>query len=297
MNERALVFDCQGQPLVGVITEPAAPAPPAQSAVLVIVGGPQYRAGSHRQFVHLARHLAQAGVAVLRFDGRGMGDSPGAQRSFEDFGADIAAALATLHAELPAVRRVALWGLCDGASAALLYLQQTRDARVHGLVLLNPWARSEASLARTHIKHYYAQRLLQREFWARLFSGRVAGRALAELAQNLRRSLAPGAAASAAAGAGQASFQQRMAEAWAQFNGPLLLVLSGRDYTAREFLEHAQASPRWRANLALPGVTRLDVAEADHTFSQPAAEQAVQAATVQWLRGWGAADTATAAVA
>jgi alpha/beta superfamily hydrolase len=48
--------------------------------VLVIVGGPQYRAGSHRQFTLLARSLAEQGFAVLRFDYRGMGDSTGAMR-------------------------------------------------------------------------------------------------------------------------------------------------------------------------------------------------------------------------
>lgn len=282
MNERAILFDCAGQRLVGVLAEPLAAT---DTAVLIVVGGPQYRAGSHRQFVQLARHLCAHGVAVLRFDVRGMGDSEGPARHFEELGDDIAAARAALQAALPAVRRVVLWGLCDGASAALLYLQQTPAPRVHGLVLLNPWVRSAATLARTHVKHYYAQRLLQREFWAKLFSGRVAGRALAELARNLR-----GAISAPAAALDQgASYQDQMATAWARFTGPVLLVLSGHDYTAKEFLEHARLHERWRANLALPGVTRLDVAEADHTFSQPAAQQAVAAATAQWLRGWGAA--------
>ena len=44
------------------------------TAVLVVVGGPQVRAGSHRHFVQLARHLATHGHAVMRFDVRGMGD-------------------------------------------------------------------------------------------------------------------------------------------------------------------------------------------------------------------------------
>jgi hypothetical protein len=44
---------------------------------------------------------------------------------------------------------------------------------IAGLVLLNPWVRSEVSLAQTHIKHYYGQRLLQGEFWRKLLSGRM----------------------------------------------------------------------------------------------------------------------------
>lgn len=278
MSETALIFDCQGDSLVGILH---APEMAAQTGVLVVVGGPQYRGGSHRQFVQLARRLAAAGVAVLRFDVRGMGDSSGTQRSFEQLDDDIAAALRALHKAQPQLRRVVLWGLCDGASAALLYLQRCPNVAVDGLVLLNPWVRSTTSLARTHVKHYYLQRLMQREFWAKLLSGRVAGRALAELARNLRRAL--GGAAAANAGASDMPFQQAMAQAWSRFKGPVLLVLSGKDYTAKEFIEHANADERWRRNLALPGVTRVDVAEADHTFAEPAAQATMEAAMLRWL--------------
>ena len=44
---------------------------------------------------------------------------------------------------------------------------------VVALVLLNPWVRSTATLARTQIKLYYGQRLLQREFWLKLLYGQV----------------------------------------------------------------------------------------------------------------------------
>ena len=57
--ERALVFECEGEQLVGIVAAPEA----ARVGVLVIVGGPQYRAGSHRQYVLLSRRLASAGVA------------------------------------------------------------------------------------------------------------------------------------------------------------------------------------------------------------------------------------------
>ena len=164
-NERAIVFGCDGERLVGVV---AAGAATGTTGVVIVVGGPQTRAGSHRYFVQVSRALASAGFPTLRFDYRGMGDSSGSQRNFEPVNEDMAMAIAALQRQVPAVKQVVLWGLCDGASAALLYLRATADPRVRGLCLLNPWVRSEASLARTHVKHYYLQRLMQREFWLKL---------------------------------------------------------------------------------------------------------------------------------
>ncbi len=45
-TEEAVLFNCVGDTLVGVLTKPQTPA---ETGVVVIVGGPQYRAGSHRQ--------------------------------------------------------------------------------------------------------------------------------------------------------------------------------------------------------------------------------------------------------
>ncbi|MFQ5467236.1 MAG: hypothetical protein ACE5DS_03780, partial [Kiloniellaceae bacterium] len=57
-----LAFPCRGDALIGVLHVPAAPGP---RGVVIIPGAPQYRVGSHRQFVALARDLAVAGIAVL----------------------------------------------------------------------------------------------------------------------------------------------------------------------------------------------------------------------------------------
>jgi exosortase A-associated hydrolase 1 len=277
--ESALAFECGADTLIGVLALPDATQVPSDTALLVIVGGPQYRVGSHRQFALLARAAAQAGYPALRFDVRGMGDSTGSPRPFDALDDDIAAAIDTLQHEQPAVRRIVLWALCDGASAALLYLDRRADPRVHALCLLNPWVRSSASLARTHVKHYYLQRLAQPAFWRKLFGGGVARRALAEVWANVR--LARGAGTADASGA---SFPQRMAAGWAGFAGEILLVLSGDDFTAREFDEHARASPNWQGLLVRDGVTRLDVASANHTFANAADRGRVESATLAWLR-------------
>ncbi|MEH3086130.1 MAG: hydrolase 1, exosortase A system-associated [Xylophilus ampelinus] len=293
-HDEVLAFDCAGERLTGIASCPERPGP---LGVLFVVGGPQYRAGSHRQFVLLARRLAAAGVPALRFDYRGMGDGEGAPQGFESVDEDIAAARAAFGRRFPGVRRVALWGLCDGASAALLHLDRTARRAppdeaagpdVAALCLLNPWVRSEASLARTHVRHYYLQRLAQPDFWRKLLGGGLAWR---RAAGALLRNLALAAPArGGAAGPAPADFRARMAAAWRGFGGPVLLVLSENDFTAREFLGAAAADPAWAGALDAPGLRRIDVPGADHTFSSAAWRAAVEDRTLEWiadLRGDG----------
>ncbi|MBC7603991.1 MAG: hydrolase 1, exosortase A system-associated [Ramlibacter sp.] len=278
-SEEALLFAQGCDTLVGVLTQPERPAP---LAVLVIVGGPQYRAGSHRQFVHLARTLAERGYAVLRFDVRGMGDSCGAPRDFESIGGDIGEGIDALLSNCAPDTRVVLWGLCDAAAAALLYLDERNDARVAGLCLLNPWVRSQAGLARTRVRHYYLQRLGQKEFWSKLLTGRVHADALVGLARNLRLARSWNGDAS---GTESVPFQERMARGWSRFSGRTLLLLSGDDYTAKEFVEFAAGRSPWRQLLAGAHVDRHELPGADHTFSNASHQDKIARQTADWLQG------------
>lgn len=276
-TEHARVFGCEGEHLIGILALPDAPL---DTGVVIIVGGPQYRAGSHRQFVLLSRALAAAGHAVLRFDYQGMGDSTGELQNFETVNPDIACAINTLQAGAPGLRKVVLWGLCDGASAALLYCQATQDPRVGGLCLLNPWVRSEASLAKTHVKHYYRQRLKEREFWTKLLSGQVGLSALSGLFRNMKAARSPKNADSPAS---KLPFQGRMALAWASFDGPILLLLSGNDYTAKEFLDHVITSAAWKGALQKGKLIEHHAPEADHTFSERKFNSVVEKCTLDLL--------------
>lgn len=274
-REEAIGFCCEGEILHGVL---ALPEQAADLGVVIVVGGPQTRVGSHRQFVLLARGLAAAGYSTLRFDYRGMGDSGGTQRRFDVVTPDIAAAIDALLAACPGVTRVALWGLCDAASAALLYLDDTHDSRIAGLCLLNPWVRSRTSLAKTQVKHYYGQRLLEKEFWLKLLSGRLnIGLAVADLWSKI------GQASARVDAEAVPGFQDRMVRGLTNFTGKVLLILSGEDYTAKEFLEYTAASEAWRGLLGRSGLTRYDVAGADHTFSSRHWRETVENATVHWL--------------
>lgn len=283
-TEVAVSFECESEWLLGILAQPAQPS---DTGVVIIVGGPQYRAGSHRQFVLLSRALAQAGFAVLRFDYRGMGDSEGQQRDFLAVSEDVGTAISAFRQRLPAVSRVVLWGLCDGASAALLYWHASRDARVAGLCLLNPWVRSNASLARTQVKHYYTKRLMQGAFWVKLIRGGVARDAIAGFWTKLRAALASRAASEAATEGHvgtDTAFQSRMAIAWKAFDGALCLVLSGDDYTAKEFLEFTAADSSWANAFNQPRMTRHDLTGADHTFSDIATHQLATRHTIDWLK-------------
>ena len=281
MNERAFAFPCGGETLVGVLHLPAQSQPPSRG-VVVVVGGPQYRAGSHRQFTLLARSLAAAGTPVLRFDYRGMGDSGGPVRAFDDVNEDLRAAIDRFFVEVPGLREVVLWGLCDGASAAALYAPQ--DARVTGVVLLNPWVRTEQGAARATLKHYYGDRLRDPALWRKVAGGRfdLSG-SLRSMLGVVRSALAPAPREEKAACG--ASLPERLHASLAGFPGRILVLLAGADLTAQEFSDTAQA-PQWRALLDAPRAECRTLAQADHTFSRRDWHDQVVGWTVEWLAGW-----------
>jgi uncharacterized protein len=262
--EQPLVFKAEGAALPGVLALPERPA--GDLGVLIVVGGPQYRVGSHRQFVHLARRLAGAGIPCLRFDVRGMGDADGAFPGFELLAPDLEAALAALLRHAPTVRRVVPWGLCDGASAILLGL--VGRAEVAGLVLLNPWVRHAQTQAQVQVRDYYGRRIFDPVFWRKLLGGGVAWRrALRELAGQLRRALRRGGGAAG--------------------GGPQLYLLSGRDLVCAEFQRFSAADAVWAPVLRRPEVQRNELPEADHTFSSAVLRRAVEDATLAWLARLG----------
>ena len=273
-QQRVLHFLCRDCWLVGILDLPERPA---ARGVLIVTGGPQYRIGSHRQFVLLARHLAANGIPVLRFDYRGMGDSEGAMRDFDSVHDDLAAAVREFFTALPALKEIVLWGLCDGAAAAAFHAP--RDRRITGLVLLNPWVRTSQSLARTTLRHYYAQRLMDRDFWRKLAGGGFGlRRALTGARQLMMAARQPTAQVE--------TLPQRLYQALHEFSGQVLVVLSGADLGAREFQSLSTQHPHWRTLLSAPRVRTTVIPQANHTFSRKAWRDDVAAICTDWVRTW-----------
>lgn len=257
----------------GIVSAPKGSA--FETGVIIVTGGLQYRVGAHRQSVLLARQLAAAGFPTLRFDLAGLGDAIGEVCDFEHLEPQLTAALDALTKQHATVKRVVLWGLCDGASAALLHWRTTTDPRIAGLCLVNPWVRSDTGLARTHIKHYYGHRLTEWSFWRKLLAGGVGPQAIAQLVGNLKTSFHRQDTSQ--------SFQQKMALGWHNFPAPILLLISERDLTGQEFLDHARTDSAWRGCLPKPNVQQHIMPGADHTCSTQGGHELLGQLTVQWL--------------
>jgi uncharacterized protein len=284
--ERAIAFRCGDAQLLGILSQVPTGVAAEPTAVVIVVGGPQYRVGSHRQFVLLARELASHGFTAFRFDCRGMGDSEGEQRTFEEVGPDLGAAVDAVQNACPSIQGFVLWGLCDAASAAMMFAAD--DSRVSGIVVVNPWARSEASLAATTVKHYYLARAMQPDFWSKLVRGGFDWRnSLKSLMSNLRS--ARSAAHAPTPTQVRETFHVKMAKGLARFRGRALLILSGNDLTAKEFLQYTDSASAWRGLLNDPKVSRVDLPDADHTFSTGHWRKSAEQATLVWLKARGKA--------
>lgn len=261
--------------MLSIVSFPAEDTHRKQCAVLIVTGGAQYRIGSHRQFTRMARQLATAGYPTMRFDMPGLGDSTGLPVCFEKSTAYIAAAVKILISTSE-TQKICLWGLCDGASASLLYIHATQDKHIAAVVLLNPWIRTEKSLAQVHVKYYYPRRLLEVDFWRKFLSGRIGRKAVCELLDSFRNILKTTSAT-------EESIQSQMAHGWASFNGKILLLLSQNDLTAQEFKEYIHSDPAWKAAIQKKYAKQYVIQEADHTCSQSSAHCSIVSHTLELI--------------
>ena len=282
------VFPGAGEQLVGHIRS-AANISPAGVGVILVVGGPQYRAGSHRLFIKLASAFASAGYPALCFDHRGMGDSSGASPGFEHIGPELKGAIDAFQTRCPDVRRVVLWGLCDGATASGLFARH--DSRVAGLILANPWVYSEGAKAAALLETHYKSRLLSAEFWKRLLTGKVnvSGALVGFFSVVLKRLQRDDHTdASSAELPESAPLADRLFFALMRGNTRVKILLSEHDITAAEFdvalRRHEESAVDGHRLKELASFTRLT--GADHTFSMKVHTDTATMESVAVLDQW-----------
>jgi len=288
VNELPFVFSCQSKQMIAIIHQPEASS---TIGVLIVVGGSQYRVGSHRQFVLLARKLADNGIPVMRFDYRGMGDSQGITRSFLEVDEDIKSAIDNFYKQTPGLKDIVIWGLCDAASASSFYAY--RDERVKGLVLLNPWVFTEQGAAKTYFKYYYLQHLFHSELWRKIFSlqfdYRQSFSSLILLFSNLFKSNRNPTCLNQYKETSLVNsglpLPERVLECLHQFEYPILFILSGRDLTANEFRETVKkVNNKHQRLFEKSDVSKVELMDADHTFSSQKLREEVEQLTLNWVK-------------
>ena len=153
-------------------------------------------------------------------------------------------------------------------------------------MLLNPWVRTQIGEARAYLRHYYGRRIVDPKMWHAVAFGQVnLWRAMLSLLRVLAQRF-HFSTPSKLKDESSVSLPDRMAEGLALFSGPVLLIKSGQDLTAREFEDAASASRQWRELMAATNFTQRDLDEADHTFSRRIWHDKVVTWTSEWLRSW-----------
>lgn len=221
MSRRHIAFDCEGAQLIGTLDEGC-----GTTALLIVTGGNEVRAGAWNGQAKFAARIAGSGFPVFRFDRRGVGDSDGVNTGFTDSASDIAAAIAALRAAALQVTRVVGMGNCDGATALVL----AKGAGCDGLMLSNPWtiegdeSDEPAPAPPAAVRAHYLRRLRDPRAILRLLRGGVKiGQLFGSLKSALRLAPPP------------SSLAQTFAAELNAFGGPVTILLAGRDRTAQVF--------------------------------------------------------------
>lgn len=147
-------------PLVGILSEPET-LNKEKPMVLILNSGIMHHIGTCRISVKLARALAVAGYASVRFDFSGIGDSE--QRrgslSFLETAPIESAEIMDFIQKRRGVKKFIIYGLCSGADAA--YETALVDKRVVGICQIDGYCYKTLSWYLFH----YKERILKLNVW------------------------------------------------------------------------------------------------------------------------------------
>jgi pimeloyl-ACP methyl ester carboxylesterase len=192
-RETAVAFG-PARSLIGILCQPIG-AVSGGNAVVFLNTGANSHIGGGRASVHHARELAARGVASLRMDTRGLGDSPWTEEG----------ALSAIHhverrvdvsAAIDALRDmnfegVSIVGVCSGGFLA--FQTAIEDPRVDRILLANPrfWLPPTAQELADPMRGLYGSaasygnRLMKRETWARVLKGEIKPSSMVKIAREL----------------------------------------------------------------------------------------------------------------
>lgn len=274
MVERAVSFQSSGARVYGILGVPS--APPAAGVVL-LHGWTGCRIGPNRIFVEASRAFNGAGVATLRFDFRGRGDSEGdaTATDLDMMIADACEAVDVLKRET-GVARVALLGICSGANVAIGAATLRPDVR--DLILWSVFtfqarkARAERIRRTGHFALDYARKAFRAETWKKLVGGRINFRMV-------RRVLFGGEAKPEREGRNLKDSRRDIVGAFADYRGRALFVYGTKDP------EGMPASEWYRAFCAEHGLDASFkfIEGTNHNFHSAAWKREVIETSIAWL--------------
>ncbi|WP_119154009.1 serine aminopeptidase domain-containing protein [Caldimonas tepidiphila] len=281
MNEQTVIFGPQ-QHLVGTLTfsDGVPGLPPGEPPPIVAVltnAGVIPRVGPHRMNVRLARWLAGLGIPSIRFDLSGLGDSARPDTTLpamEQFVADTRAAMDLAAAQF-GCNRFLMLGFCSGGDIAQLVA--TEDERLRAIMLYDSYV--------------YPTRLAK----LRGLVHRTRRHGLVSTAQRLSRYLKRTRAAGGGAdGTGTPMIFGRTRMPPRDEFGQRIRTLTERGvevyfvYSGGEpdFYNHRRQFREMYEPYGFVGRVAYDyLPQADHTLTQPHAQQALAALVQRWVLG------------
>ncbi|MBX3231222.1 MAG: GNAT family N-acetyltransferase [Labilithrix sp.] len=143
-----------------------------------------YRIGPNRMYVEMARKLAGLGIASVRMDVSGIGDSTIYEQEElnhpygDQLAKDVRSCVA-YFTQRGRAKRFGVAGLCSGAFVA--YHAALQEPLIESITLINPqtfvWEAGMSlevnALSRRDAAEYYKRRMFSKEAWAKLLKGGV----------------------------------------------------------------------------------------------------------------------------
>ncbi|HUN43588.1 MAG TPA: alpha/beta hydrolase [Acetobacteraceae bacterium] len=293
-GQESPIFFGPNNAMFGILSMPAHPrdsAPP----VLIANTGANPRSGNSRSAVTIARWLAARGIASLRMDGAGIGDSAvdtgeRGQPYSAQGDRDLAAGIDELSRRFDTA--VLVLGMCSGAFHALRAAYD--DHRIAGLMLLNlqkfMWDDGESLsvVQRTTFRttRFYLHHIHSPQVWQRVLHGEIniagIGRALAGRALRRVAAAADPALALLRQRETRVGLVRRKIRGLRQRRMPILFVLSGNDPGLDEIAEYFGAHGRQFRRQ--PNVMFRMLEGADHTLSAHWARETLLGYIADFLR-------------